>query len=61
MGSSASRDSRVDPRIDVVVLDVDGTLVDSVYQHTVAWADAFRGVGNACVGQVSRQAVQVPQ
>ncbi len=40
-----STSSSTDPRIDVVVLDVDGTLVDSVYQHTVAWADAFRAVG----------------
>jgi HAD superfamily hydrolase (TIGR01549 family) len=27
--------------LDTVVLDVDGTLVDSVYQHTIAWAEAF--------------------
>ncbi|MGZ4459584.1 MAG: HAD family hydrolase [Nocardioidaceae bacterium] len=31
--------------IDTVVLDVDGTLVDSVYQHTIAWSVAFRTVG----------------
>lgn len=31
--------------IDTVVLDVDGTLVDSVYQHTIAWGVAFRTVG----------------
>ncbi len=29
----------------VVVLDLDGTLVDSVYQHVVAWQAAFRDVG----------------
>jgi HAD superfamily hydrolase (TIGR01549 family) len=29
-----------------VVLDVDGTLVDSVYQHTFAWARAFRRAGH---------------
>jgi HAD superfamily hydrolase (TIGR01549 family) len=29
----------------VVVLDLDGTLVDSVYQHVVAWLCAFRDVG----------------
>jgi len=29
----------------VVVLDLDGTLVDSVYQHVVAWHGAFRDVG----------------
>lgn len=28
-----------------VVLDLDGTLVDSVYQHVVAWQAAFRDVG----------------
>ena len=30
--------------IDTVVLDVDGTLVDTVYQHTVMWAQAFASV-----------------
>jgi len=29
----------------IAVLDIDGTLVDSVYQHTVAWSRAFRQVG----------------
>ena len=29
----------------VVVLDLDGTLVDSVYQHVVSWQAAFRDVG----------------
>jgi phosphoglycolate phosphatase len=33
------------PVVDTVVLDVDGTLVDSVYQHTIAWGVAFRAVG----------------
>jgi HAD superfamily hydrolase (TIGR01509 family) len=28
--------------MDVVVVDVDGTLVDSVYQHAVAWVEAFQ-------------------
>ncbi|MFL6133089.1 MAG: HAD family hydrolase [Nocardioidaceae bacterium] len=32
------------PSLDTVVLDVDGTLVDSVYQHTMAWAAAFAAV-----------------
>ncbi len=32
-------------RIDTVVLDLDGTLVDSVYVHTLAWQGAFRDVG----------------
>lgn len=31
--------------IDTVVFDLDGTLVDSVYQHVVAWLAAFRDVG----------------
>lgn len=30
---------------DAVLFDVDGTLVDSNYQHVVAWATAFHGVG----------------
>jgi phosphoglycolate phosphatase-like HAD superfamily hydrolase len=30
--------------VDTVVLDVDGTLVDSNYQHAIAWYRAFRGV-----------------
>lgn len=34
-----------DPVIDTVILDVDGTLVDSNYQHTLAWQTAFRSVG----------------
>jgi HAD superfamily hydrolase (TIGR01549 family) len=31
--------------VDTVVLDLDGTLVDSVYVHTTCWRDAFRDVG----------------
>lgn len=30
---------------EVVILDVDGTLVDSVYAHVTAWADAFAEIG----------------
>lgn len=30
---------------DTVVLDLDGTLVDSVYEHVLAWQGAFRDVG----------------
>ncbi len=30
---------------DTVVLDIDGTLVDSNYHHTLAWARAFRALG----------------
>jgi phosphoglycolate phosphatase len=36
---------RAGPRPDTVVLDLDGTLVDSVYVHAVAWKLAFREVG----------------
>jgi HAD superfamily hydrolase (TIGR01549 family) len=32
-------------RFDTVVLDVDGTLLDSNYHHTVAWARAFESLG----------------
>ncbi len=32
-------------RYPIVVLDLDGTLVDSVYQHVVAWRTAFHDVG----------------
>ena len=31
--------------IDTVVVDLDGTLVDSNYVHVVAWREAFRDVG----------------
>jgi len=31
--------------VDTVVLDVDGTLVDSVYTHVQAWLDAFLTIG----------------
>ena len=34
-----------DPSRPVVVLDLDGTLVDSVYQHVVSWQAAFHDVG----------------
>ncbi len=33
------------PHHPVVVLDLDGTLVDSVYEHVVAWHAAFHDVG----------------
>lgn len=33
------------PSVDTVVLDLDGTLVDSVYVHVLAWQLAFRDVG----------------
>jgi HAD superfamily hydrolase (TIGR01549 family) len=34
-------------RVDTIVLDVDGTLVDSNYQHALAWWRAFREHGYA--------------
>lgn len=34
-----------DHPFDTAVLDLDGTLVDSVYQHVVAWRSAFLAVG----------------
>lgn len=37
--------TREDPTFDTVLLDLDGTLVDSVYQHVIAWQHAFRDVG----------------
>ncbi len=33
------------PTLDTVILDLDGTLVDTVYQHVLAWRSAFLGVG----------------
>lgn len=37
----------IDPEsIDTVVLDIDGTLVDSNYHHTIAWGRAFRRLGH---------------
>ena len=38
-------DSRPVQPIDTIVLDVDGTLVDSVFTHVEAWMRAFRGIG----------------
>ena len=29
----------------VFLFDLDGTLVDSVYQHVLAWREAMAGVG----------------
>ncbi|SFC33454.1 haloacid dehalogenase superfamily, subfamily IA, variant 3 with third motif having DD or ED/haloacid dehalogenase superfamily, subfamily IA, variant 1 with third motif having Dx(3-4)D or Dx(3-4)E [Nocardioides terrae] len=31
---------------EVALLDIDGTLLDSTYHHTIAWARAFSGVGH---------------
>ncbi len=30
------------PRVDTVVIDIDGTLIDSVYAHVWSWREAFR-------------------
>ena len=46
-----------DRSIDTVVLDVDGTLVDSVYEHAVAWARAFQDVGLTVPAQVVHRAI----
>jgi len=43
--------------VDSVVLDVDGTLVDSVYEHTVAWSRAFQDVGVAVPSHVLHRAI----
>jgi phosphoglycolate phosphatase-like HAD superfamily hydrolase len=34
-----------DATFDTVILDLDGTLVDTVYQHVLAWRSAFLSVG----------------
>jgi HAD superfamily hydrolase (TIGR01549 family) len=36
--------NRMTPRHDTVLLDVDGTLVDTTYHHALAWARAFRSL-----------------
>ncbi|MDT7669974.1 MAG: hypothetical protein QOC74_2757, partial [Pseudonocardiales bacterium] len=33
------------PMVDTAVVDVDGTLIDSNYQHALAWYRAFRHYG----------------
>jgi phosphoglycolate phosphatase-like HAD superfamily hydrolase len=43
--------------IDTVVLDLDGTLVDSVYVHTVCWHAAFRDVGVEVASHALHRAV----
>ena len=37
-----------------VILDVDGTLVDSVYHHALAWYRAFRSEGTIPVSRIHR-------
>ena len=38
------------PTPEAVLLDVDGTLVDSVYQHVIAWWEAFTEAGHQVSG-----------
>ncbi|MCW2571247.1 MAG: HAD-superfamily hydrolase, subfamily variant 3 [Frankiales bacterium] len=40
-----------------VLLDVDGTLVDTVYQHAMAWWDAFTDAGHAVSGYDIHRAI----
>jgi phosphoglycolate phosphatase-like HAD superfamily hydrolase len=42
-GKGVTADRR--PAIDTVVLDIDGTLIDSVYAHVWSWREAFRVLG----------------
>jgi HAD superfamily hydrolase (TIGR01549 family) len=45
--AAESRPGEIDPSaVDTVVLDIDGTLVDSNYHHALAWARAFRRHGH---------------
>jgi HAD superfamily hydrolase (TIGR01549 family) len=44
------------PRQPAFLFDLDGTLIDSVYQHVVAWRQAFEGVGiNLAVWKIHRR------
>lgn len=42
----AEQEEPVDPGRGGVVLDLDGTLVDSVYQHVVAWGEVLHEAGH---------------
>jgi beta-phosphoglucomutase-like phosphatase (HAD superfamily) len=47
--------TRIGAEIDCVLLDVDGTLVDSNYQHVLAWQRAFRSEGvTVAAGRIHR-------
>lgn len=39
-------DGMADTDLEVALLDIDGTLLDSTYQHALAWARAFDEVGH---------------
>lgn len=43
--SSSAPDSATAPHQPAFLFDLDGTLVDSVYQHVVAWREALEDVG----------------
>ena len=45
MGAGADGQPRAMTEPRIAVLDVDGTLVDSNYQHSMAWYRALRGLG----------------
>jgi HAD superfamily hydrolase (TIGR01549 family) len=49
-GAGYSPGMSADIAVDTVVLDVDGTLVDSVYVHVLAWSNAFRAIGTQVSG-----------
>src|SRR5215468_3032502 len=38
-------DSSTSPGIPAILFDLDGTLIDSVYQHVLAWRDALEQAG----------------
>src|SRR5262245_28830278 len=45
LGGAHARHPASRDRPDTVVLDLDGTFVDSVYVHALVWREAFREVG----------------
>jgi HAD superfamily hydrolase (TIGR01509 family) len=42
--AKSSTDERSKPKLPAVLFDLDGTLVDSVYQHVEAWSEALRNL-----------------
>ena len=50
----------MDSDASAVLLDIDGTLVDSTYHHAVAWHRAFARVGEV-VGRVDQRPVDVEE
>ena len=43
--TSVSMSPRLEPGRTAFLFDLDGTLVDSVYQHVLAWREALEAVG----------------